>query len=1526
VGGAIFICSCVRKDEKDIHSRQIPIKEAKGYVVPQDSMAAPVSVQIDESKLKKQIVGIQNHVSANTNSHLATAPEIVSIGKPHVCISGQDSFELPSKLEIMAIVAPAIIPEVVIAKEMQVKDQNPANFSTFKKMQGLKHNMILSLLADHHGNLWFGTGGGFTKYDGKFFSHFNIKKEITDENSSIFEDASNNIWLITTDGIVKYDGRTFVQFGTNGAIGPVDHVEVDKSGNIWISPISGGVHVLTPETSEPGGYLNSNNAAKDDSLKNLRYTFRHFGRDQGFTDKKVDQIYQDKSGHLWFLARDGGGLIKLVITEISNDKTRLSKEGISHDTNNKNLRYTFSHFKTQNLIFDYRSPRMFEDHNGNMWFSITGGICKYDGFTFSRIMDKESSEDPITTRLEDSDGNLWFSIGGKGALKYTPPMHGGEGSFTHFTTKEGLSNNSIKAIIEDKSGSIWIATDDGLNKYHGKVLTHLTEKDGLVYPRAMSILEDRKGDLWFGSFGYGVSNYDGQAFTYINKKAGLCGDFIWSMLEDTRGNLWLGSLDGGISKYTYSGTNHTGTITNFTAATGLGGSVYSICEDYSGNLWFGEFAFSTKLYRYTPQTNDHLAMLTSFSTPQGMSDTSVFSIKEDNNRNLWFGTNLGGVMRYTPPSADQHGIFTHFTTKEGFSNNRVWTITKDNNGHLWFGTDGDGLVYFDGKYFVDISEKEGLSNNYVLSSMLDHQGNLWFGTRFGLNMLPKNIVDTIEAKVNNGTLQERDVLFHTYTYEDGFQGIGCDLNSICEDRHGTIWLGANDRVTSYHPEGDIWDTIAPNIQLTRIDLFNEAIGWPVLDKHRDSSLILENGVKIQNAKFNGLSGWYGLPENLSLAHNNNYITFNFIGITMSHPGKVKYQYRLEGLDFNWSALTSDNYAQYGNLPYGGYTFRVKAMNSERYWSNEFKYPFTIRRPWWLTWWAYSTYVLVLSASLYAIFNLYKKRLILRNQLIMEQDEAIRLKELDTFKSQLFTNLTHEFRTPLTVILGMANQLTQGAWKTIVGEKEKNRVSQGLSMIENNGKNLLHLINQLLDLSKLENKSFKLQTIQGDIIPYLRYVTESFLSYAEDMDLKLNFSSVVDTQMMDFDPEQIKQILTNLISNAIKFTPPGGEINVQTLRATSHLKFTVSDTGIGISPKDLPHVLDRFYQADNSSTRVAQGTGIGLAHTQELLKIIGGDISIESELGKGTNVTILVPIRNEAPLLGQEEIAFPPKPHLSFMRPPGENISDNASMQVQEASLNEAIPKLLIIEDNRDVVDYLKSCLEPAYQILIAYNGKVGVDKAVEEIPDFIISDVMMPEMDGYQVCDKLKNDERTSHIPIILLTAKADAASRLTGLRRGADAYMAKPFSPEELSLQISTLLENRRRMAAYFLRALGSESSQQVIETSLPEAIMIEDAFIKKVNAIIEENYSEENFSLPQLCHEIGMSRSQLFRKIKAVADTSPSDMIRTYRLKKAKDLLESGDVSVAEATYQVGFKDPSYFSKLFQEEFGVAPSALSK
>ena len=493
--------------------------------------------------------------------------------------------------------------------------------------------------------------------------------------------------------------------------------------------------------------------------------------------------------------------------------------------------------------------------------------------------------------------------------------------------------------------------------------------------------------------------------------------------------------------------------------------------------------------------------------------------------------------------------------------------------------------------------------------------------------------------------------------------------------------------------------------------------------------------------------------------------------------------------------------------------------------------------------------------------------------------------------------------------------------------EGNRINiwkKAQKLIENNSKTLLHLINQLLDLSKLEDKSFQLNLQNGDIVPYIRYLTESFQTYANSKNIALRFFSSLEELRMDFDPEQIKKIMINLISNALKFTQSGGEVQVGLRQSQENrIDISVKDSGIGIDKKHLSHIFDRFYQVNDTSTKHREGTGIGLAHTIELVRLMQGDINVDSEPKNGTEFLVHLPVNSSMTLESFDHTNSSFNVELISRY----ELPDLAHKTQDELSANPTKkPLVLIIEDNPDVVIFLRSCLESFYELDIALNGQIGVDKALESIPDIIISDVMMPEKNGFEVCSELKAEERTSHIPIILLTAKVDVESKLAGLRRGADTYLAKPFDKEELLIRLEKLIERQQRLKNYFAKTDQNNNQINAHTNDMKELILIEDVFMQKVRKIVSENYKNESFGLPQLCQKIGMSRSQLFRKMKALIDTSPSKFIRSYRLNEAKLLLETTHLNVSEVAWEVGFKDISHFSKSFQDEFGLPPSATHK
>lgn len=650
---------------------------------------------------------------------------------------------------------------------------------------------------------------------------------------------------------------------------------------------------------------------------------------------------------------------------------------------------------------------------------------------------------------------------------------------------------------------------------------------------------------------------------------------------------------------------------------------------------------------------------------------------------------------------------------------------------------------------------------------------------------------------------------------------------------------------------------------------------------------------------------------ISLKPWENDFTIHFALTDFSNAPQHTFLFYLEDTESPWTHLVQLPQASYLDLRPGNYVFHAKALNARGLPSNELVLHIHVAQFWYLQWWAWVIYAV---AALFLAFLFYRYQI--NRKLAMA--EAGRLRELDHFKTRFYTNITHEFRTPLTVILGMNENLRE-----LHRKKETAKIEQAVKMIRRNSRQLLRLVGQILDLSKIDSGSLKMHFEQGDIIPYLRYLSESFRSLAATKGVELHFLSEEKEFVMAIDREKLLHIITNLVSNAVKFTPRDGNIYLQVEKSQwqggEALRIRVRDTGAGIAQEALPMIFDRFYSAnghlsdaESSVVRRGSGAGIGLALVKELVRLWKGDITVESIEGAGSTFTILLP-RNFDPLAESE---------FEFNEIPSDVLDDFGNPVASHSngihSASEQLPLLLIAEDNVDVVHYLTTCLDQEYRLLITYDGKEGLEKALEHIPDVVISDVMMPEMDGFQLCYSIKNDQRTSHIPVVLLTAKEDSPARLTGLRKGADAYLTKPFNPEELHIRLQKLVELRNILRQKFSGYIPAEKPTEE-EKKNPES-----QFLRSIHALIQQHMDDSGYGIPQLCKSLGLSQSQLFRKLKALTGKSTALYIRSIRLAKAKELLSSSDKTVSEIAYEVGFSDPAYFSRCFSEEFGRPPVAM--
>lgn len=840
---------------------------------------------------------------------------------------------------------------------------------------------------------------------------------------------------------------------------------------------------------------------------------------------------------------------------------------------------------------------------------------------------------------------------------------------------------------------------------------------------------------------------------------------------------------------------------------------------------------------------------------------------------IWAGTAVTGLIQIDPEKGESRRFTANLGDPSGFNSNHITFIHEDEKGLLWVGTMESGLHVFDptlGKVVAVYSRENGLRNNSTVGIIPDDKGNYWVSTFSGLSYF-----DT------------KSKTFQNYTTEDGLSHNEFNRFAFYRDKdQGRLYFGGMNGVNAFDHSDP--QSAANNAPLLISEVSYTGPG--------DRVIFQSEGV------VNG--------STISLSPGSRFLHLRLALGNFYNSGGNQFSYKIDGLDKDWNYLGTNRDLRIDQLPAGKYTLHLRGADDRGNWSNqEIALQLVVHGFWYKSWWAFLLYGGFVAAGSVYFYRFQLKRRI-------AEKEALRLQELDTFKSQFFTNITHEFRTPLTVILGTTDQL--------IKEKkaaELPDIAHKLDLIKRNGEGLLFLINQILDLSKIESNTLKMNYVQGNVVSLVRYLTESLQSVAQYSNIQLNLISDEPEIIMDYDPDRLQQIIHNLLSNALKFTPAGGSVSLRTRiipsvngqkGSTFHL--SVQDTGVGIKPEDIPLIFDRFYQAGHLEKTNTGGTGIGLALTKELVQQMGGILSVESEPGVGTTFWASWPITQRAPVAAVHTTAYAQNTPSAETR-----TSANGLL-----TLDPERPTLLLIEDNPDVVAYLTSSLQGKYQLDIAYNGKEGIEKALASIPDLIVCDVMMPEKDGFEVCEFLKNDLHTSHIPILILTAKAAMESRLTGLKRGADAYLAKPFQEQELLLTLNNLLRVRKVLQARYGKQLGKVplDTDPIPDTQMP-VFEMEDAFVQKIRVYLEENLNKSDLSVEDLSRLMTMSYQSLHRKLTSLTNLSPVQFIRLVRLSHARTLLQTTNRSITDIAYAVGYNDAKYFSRVYTEEFGKPPSS---
>ncbi|MEO8232517.1 MAG: two-component regulator propeller domain-containing protein, partial [Ignavibacteriota bacterium] len=1281
----------------------------------------------------------------------------------------------------------------------------------------------------------------------------------------------------------------------------------DSRGNIWAGTLNGGLNCFERVT---------------EVFHHIRY---HANASTDYYSDEIKSISEDSLKNIWIATR-GQGVFKLSLdkensfefeykqfSSQSNKANRLSSNIVStlffdskgvlwlgtlngldkFDTNTEN----FIHYQLQIKnpkapanYFDNTVYSIHESSNGNLWLGTLSGLVELNRQTgvynfFPHHYDVyRYGWGNIIQIVEDAAGKMWLATSGE-LMRFDPKTSNYDYIRNDFLNQQSISYNSISSLYIDRTGILWVGTAGmGINFYDPKInrfSTFIKKSNSLTRVTGFSIrciLEESEDVVWLSTdvlFRWNRKTGEIKSYetdSYRPDDFGNTG--AWSMIKSHDGKIWAATSEG---VYSFDPSNNKIKQYRFNILDKSGlpqKEVYAVFEDHQDNIWAATESFFCRLVDVDKGTFQNYRYL---ETPQYNQRTRPV-IYQDAKDRFWIGTRTGLVLF----DLQKKSFYTYKNDPakpNSLNNDVINSICPDPlmpDSILWIGTSGGGLNRLNvlSGTFAHFTEKDGLPNNVVYGVLPDEKGNLWLSTNKGLSKFNPN-----------------QITFRNYNINDGLQSNEFNTGAFYRSNSGEMFFGGIKGLNYFFPKNIVDNPFVPEISILNVNIRNY------------SSQKSQAQLRKQ----------YSNPgkDKLILSDDNDVITFEFAALDYSAPEKNMYAYMLESLDKDWIYSGTKNTATYTNLKPGDYVFRVKGSNNDELWNEKgAAFYFIINPPWWRTWWAYSLYGIVLLSALYFLRRYELNRLKLKNQLRLEKVETDALRNLDYLKSHFFENLSHEFRTPLTLILGQI--------ETVMSSNIENKEKSKLQVANRNARRLLNLINQLLDLSKIEAGSMKLNSEQHNIVSFIKSLFYSFESLAEIKKIRLKFETVLENIPVIFDPDKMEKVFNNLLSNAFKFTQAQGEIKIYIKKNDSKfVEIYIRDTGIGIPGNRIKHIFNRFYQVDSSTTRDQEGTGIGLALTVELVELHKGSIDVTSKEGEGSEFIISLPIgdiNNDQEKLVEFSIDnFIEKNELGEIEIQEENLDQNLNTDNSKKDI------VLIVEDNKDVRAYIREQLVNDYCIFEASDGEEGYSLAQNTIPDLILSDIMMPKMDGYQFCKAIRADEKTSHIPIIMLTAKAGLDNKTEGLETGVDDYLTKPFSAKELRVRVKNLIYLRTQLRKRFSKAT-------IIKPSEVTVVSVDQEFLQRVLKTIETHYEHEHFNVEKLSNEMNMSVSQLNRKLKALVDQPPGQLIRSLRLQRASDLLKQNAGTVAEICYKVGFNDQAYFSRAFKKQFNCSPSDFKK
>ncbi|WP_084625572.1 hybrid sensor histidine kinase/response regulator transcription factor [Salinimicrobium xinjiangense] len=1340
----------------------------------------------------------------------------------------------------------------------------------FKELKKIPtQRAVASISQDQQGFIWMGTNGlGLNRYNGLDYTSYQfIENDSTSLNNSLihvtFVDTQNRLWVGTERGLELYnrDQNNFIHINLLGEAenaGKAVHAILEmKNGDILVGTHQHGLYRIDSSSRE----TSSIRIEAADEIRNfLINDIAHFD----------NRILLGTNRGLYEYSEDSKIVAPLDFMT-ANGKQQIS-----------------AHIQTTEV-----------DGRGSIWLgTTTNGLYKIDGnengryaiehlpITSKRILSLLST--PRKTILCGTENDGMFEIDRKGNI------------LNHYLNNKnddnGIKSNSIWSLFLDDQERIWIGYyNNGVGVYDelydkfADIESKSNNPNSLESSSVTGIIKDEKGRLWIGMDGGGIDIYNPVSgkFTHLlnneNEIAnGLDSPDVQTLFMDSKGNIWVGTWDYGI----YFLEKGSKSFRNFSVQN-TGGEIdsnriLSFSEDSSGTIWIG--TFSRGIHSFHPRKEKFTIYDEEPFIQERINFSDVRRVYVDSRDNIWIGGSAGLFkIKMVNGKVDLEVLSQRFYKDAGEQSYRsqILDIYEDSSQNIWIGTDGLGLCKYDMKKdsFSWIEPETGFNKVTVSSIIQDDSGAIWVAGNNGISKLDREMNTLKNFSISDGLLS------------DDFNN-----SSVYKDQSGTIYFGSYEGVNYFNPENLTFNKNPSHVYLTDFKVFNKSIN--------------------PNQKNSPLEKVISQTDEISLDHSQSVFTIDFASIDFTRPEKIQFAYYLEGFEDNWNYVQSSRSATYTNLPPGSYTFKVKATNSDGLWEAE---PtilnIIIQKPWWFTNVALLSYVLVFLLICYVILRFFNSRLNSKRAIEQERTRHLQEEALNDKKIQFFTNISHEFRTPLTLILSPLQDILENK---SLPEKLKGKVK----IINKNTIRLKRLIDELMDFRKLQFEKIPLKISPFDINELLYEITGYFVEEAQQRNIAVSIDTDRDIIIAWADRDKLEKILFNILSNAFKSTPNNGIITVTTKRemhifklieSQSPLKafeISIEDTGKGIQADELHKIFDRFYQIKDRNDQYYSGTGIGLEVVRSFIELHRGDIEVESELGVGTKFRILLPMDKD--FYDPAEIK---DPEIIMVQPETELQKSNS---IELSTKKQDKKTLLIVEDNTELRSYIKQELSSDYKVVVAENGQEGMEKAKKYLPDVIITDVIMPVMHGYDFCSSLKKDLKTSHIPVLMLTAKAQTDDWVEGLEAGADVYLNKPFEMKVMRSQLRQLVANRSLL---YSKYMGDFNKTEVDS----HATSLDQQFILEIIRYTKENIKETNLNVEKLADEFNLSRSQLYRKIKTLTGLTANELIRKIRLERAKELLEEPSApSVSEISYHVGFSSPSYFSKCFKTHFGVLPTEI--